>query len=413
MPTKTIEIEVERLKIGMYVAELDRPWLDTPFLFQGFRITENEEVEQLRRLCKKVRVDITIGDPPDPVPTRSAPPPSTPAEAVQSNEIFRSPARGPIANKEPIDDELPKAQHKRVELARTLEETMNGLRSGRVLSVERLQATSTSLIDSIERNPDALAWLTTMRSKDAGMYRHAMAVAVLVLTCGRHLGLPRPGLESMALGGLLFDVGKTRVSDTVLMKPDRLTEAEFERFKAHVQHGIEILTGCRGVDEAVLSMVRTHHERHDGSGYPLGLKGDTIPALGKIVGICDVYQTMLDSPTAGRRLSPHDVLNYLNGRRGTLFDAALVEEFIQAIGIYPTGTFVRLSDGSVGVVYEQNRLRRLLPRVMLVLDGTGVRLKPFQMVDLMMQSASEDRSLRIVECLDPGSCGLDVDDLFL
>ena len=169
-----------------------------------------------------------------------------------------------------------------------------------------------------------------------------------------------------------------------------------------------MLSGGRGINDAVLSMVRTHHERHDGSGYPSGLVGDCIPALGKIVGIADAYETMLNSATAGRQLSPHDVLRYFNSRRDKLFDGALVEEFIQAVGIYPTGTLVRLSDRRVGVIYEQNRLRRLQPRVLLVLDDTGQRLKPFERVDLLMQD-----SLQIVECLEPGSCGIDPEELFL
>jgi HD-GYP domain-containing protein (c-di-GMP phosphodiesterase class II) len=408
---KTVEIAVDRLSIGMYVAELDRPWLETPFLFQGFRVTEQDEVDTLRRLCKRVRIDLTLGDQPA-EPPRAKAPLKAADTGLKPFEGPRKAGLGGVPNVHRVEEEFPRARQTHVDLARTLKDAMDELRSGRVLSIEPIQATSAPLIDSIGRNPDALAWLIAMERKDAGMYRHSMAVAVLVLTFGRHLGLPRAALESMALGGLLFDVGKTRVSDSVLMKPDRLTDEEFERFQQHVGYGVDILTGCHDVNEAVLAMVRTHHERHDGSGYPLGLKGDSIPPFGKIVGIADVYQTMLDSPTAGRRLSPHDVLNYLNAHRGKLFDASLVEEFVEAIGIYPTGTFVKLSDGSVGVVHEQNRLRRLLPRVLVVLDGAGQRLKPFGMIDLLMQQSAENQ-LQIVECLEPGACGLDPEELFL
>lgn len=402
-----LEVDSESLAVGMYVCQLDRPWLDTPFDFQGFRITQTAEVDMLRHLCRRVRVDVTMGDYPPGLLDFDAP--SVDEGGLDpSNAVFHLDSRKPTANRSPLDEELPKAQAIQLALATALEEAVEGLLAGRVHSIQNLQTVSASLIDSIERNPDALSWLTTMRSKDAGMYRHAMAVGILVLTVGRHLGLPRPTLESMALGGLLFDVGKTRVSDTVLMKPDRLTEKEYERFQSHVEHGLEMLSGGRDINDTVLSMVRTHHERHDGSGYPAGLIGDRIPALGKIVGIADAYETMLHSATAGRQLSPHDVLRYFNTRRGKLFDGALVEEFIQAVGIYPTGTLVRLSDRRIGVIYEQNRLRRLQPRVLLVLDSAGHRLKPFERVDLLMQE-----SLQIVECLEPGSSGIDPDELFL
>ncbi|MHB8477129.1 MAG: HD-GYP domain-containing protein [Steroidobacteraceae bacterium] len=403
---KLVDIEVDRLTVGMYVAELDRPWLETPFLFQGFRLTEQDELDTLKRLCRRVRIDTTLGTyPPEAARARAL----SDQEVAQSNAIFRSPSVKAVAHRRPVEDELPRARKTYTALAGTFQTAMDELRTGGVLSIDRIQAASTPLVESISNNPDALTWLATLQRKDTGIYQHSMAVAILVSTYARHLGLPKPALQSMALGGLLFDVGKTRVPDVVLMKPDRLNEQEYQQFQKHVEYGVEILRNCQGTNDTVLLIVETHHERHDGSGYPHGLKGDAIPAYGKIVGIADVYQTMLQSPSAGRRLSPHEVLNYLNAQRDKLFDAALVEEFIQAIGIYPTGTFIKLSDGSVGVVYEQNRLRRLLPRVMVVLDSAGNRMKPFPIIDLLLQKSD----LQIVECLEPGAYGLDPEELFL
>lgn len=409
MQHQIVEIDVAELTLGMYVSELDRPWIETPFLFQGFRISAQEEIDTLRKLCSRVRIDAALGDLP-PVSKKRAK--AALQEAEQSNVIFtqRSPRNVEVAR--PVAEELAPAVAAHRALVESVSVEMDALRAGRALAVEKVQAATGPLIDSIERNPDALAWLSTMHRKDAGIYRHAVSAAVLVLTCGRHLGLPRAALESLALGGLLFDVGKTRVSETVLLKPDRLTEDEFRAYQQHVEHGIDILSQCKGIDAPVLSMVRTHHERHDGSGYPLGLKGDSIPAFGKMAGIADAYQTMLESTSAGRRLSPHDVLNYLNKHRGLQFDGALVEEFIQAIGIYPTGTLVRLSDGCVGIVVEQNRRRRLQPKVMLVLDQSQRPMPKFQTLDLLLQSAGES-PLHIVECLEPGAYDIDPEELFL
>lgn len=410
MLTKTVEIEVGELTVGMYVAQLDRPWLETPFPFQGFRIKGPEEIEALRRLCKRVHIDITVGDDPKPKARRGKSQKEIGREP--SNEIFRNPVRRVTEVKRPVEEEIASAKQVHGRLAEAVSDAMQELQSGSVLAIESIQAAARPFIDSVERNPDALGWLTLMRQKDTGIYRHALSAAVLVLTYGRHLGLPRPALESLALGGLLFDVGKIRISDTVLMKPDRLTDSEFKCYQQHVEHGIEILTQCHGVNDTVLSMVRTHHERHDGSGYPLGLKGDMIPAFGKIAGIADAYRTMLESSTAGKRLSAHDALTYLSRHRGLQFDEALVEEFIQAIGIYPTGTLVKLSDGCVGVVIEQNRMRRLLPKVMLVLDHAQRPLSAFQTVDLLMESSSS-RPLHIAECLEPGTYGIDPEEIFL
>lgn len=410
----TAEISVDSLTLGMYVAELDRPWIETPFLFQGFKLTEQEEIDTLRSLCKLVHVldpDGSIARA-ERAKRAAKPAPSRNPLLDVPTDVFRKPGPRALDVKHPMHEEMAQAKTAHTELVDAVTSVMEGLRSGRMLEIERVQAATQPLINSIGRNPDALAWLTAMRQKDANIYNQSVSAAVLILTFGRHLGLPRVALDSLAIGGLLFDVGKTRLSDDILLKPDRLSDTEFKEYKKHVQHGLDILAKTRGLDETVLAMVKTHHERHDGSGYLQGLKGDEIPAFGKIAGIVDVYQTMLNMSSAGKQPSPHRVLNYLNRRRDMEFESALVEEFIQAIGIYPTGTLVELSDGRIGVVIEQNRRRRLQPKVMLLTDAAKAPLPGAQTVDLVIESASDDQ-VHVVNCLEPGAYGLDPDELFL
>lgn len=412
--TATAEIGVESLELGMYVAELDRPWIETPFLFQGFKLTEQEEIDTLRKLCKQVHVldpDGSIGRA-ERARRKAKPVVARNPLLDVPTDVFRKPGARVLDVKHPMHEEMAQAKTAHAELVDAVTAVMEGLRSGRMLDIERVQSATQPLINSIGRNPDALAWLTAMRQKDADIYNQSVSAAVLILTFGRHLGLPRIALDSLALGGLLFDVGKTRLSDDILLKPDRLSDVEFREYKKHVDHGMEILSQTRGLDVSILAMVKTHHERHDGSGYVQGLKGDEIPAFGKIAGIVDAYQTMLALSNAGKQPSPHRVLNYLNRRRDMEFESALVEEFIQAIGIYPTGTLVELSDGRIGVVVEQNRRRRLQPKVMLLLDAAKAPLPGTQTIDLIIESAS-DADIHVVNCLEPGAYGLDPDEFFL
>ncbi len=412
--TATAEISVDSLALGMYVAELDRPWLETPFLFQGFKLTEQEEIDTLRNLCKLVHVldpDGSIGRAERARRATKPAPVRDPALDVPT-DVFRKPGNRVLDVKHPMHEEMAQAKKAHGELVTTIATVMDGLRSGRMLDIDRVQAATHPLINSIGRNPDALAWLSAMRQKDMDIYNQSVSAAVLILTFGRHLGLPRIALDSLALGGLLFDVGKTRISDDILLKPDRLSETEFTEYKKHVQYGMEILSQTRGLDTSIIAMVRTHHERHDGSGYANGLKADEIPAFGKIAGIVDAYQTMLSLSNAGKQLSPHRVLNYLNRRRDMEFESALVEEFIQAIGIYPTGTLVELSDGRIGVVIEQNRRRRLQPKVMLLLDASKNPLPGTQTIDLVIDGASDDQ-IQVINCLEPGAYGIDTEELFL
>ncbi len=402
-----MEIPVEELELGMYVADLDRPWLDTPFLFQGFQLVEPDDLASLRRLCRTVHVDVRDLSP-EKLAERSAaepppPPPPPPPPRVQAADVAR-----------PMAAELPRAAAVEKELLATVTEAMDQLRRGHVLEVAKLKAVTSPLVDSIESNPDALAWLAAMRRKDGDMYRQSVGASVLCATFGRHLGLPRASLEHLALGGLLFDVGKTRLPNDVLLKPDRLTDAEFEIFKGHVLEGLAILEKSAGIPAPVLEMTRTHHERHDGSGYLEGASGADIPVFGRIAGIVDAYLTMVSNPHYGSRHSAHEALRYLIRRRGAEFDAALVEEFVQAIGIYPTGTIVRLSDGRVGVITEQNRLRRLKPTVMIVLDERQCPLANYVTVNLVLEPLGIDgKPLSIVDCLEEGAFGIDPEELFL
>ncbi len=408
-----IEIPVERLQLGMYVAELDRPWLGTPFLFQGFRITNDDELQQLREICRSVRVDSVLTDP-SLLREAAAKAPSPAQSSMPPNTIFTQVKSTSIHSRCTMPDELSRARSVHADLTAVVTDAMEELRKDRVVELDRLRAASTPLIDSVDANPDALIWLASIRRKDDRMYRQSIATAILAVTYGRHLGLPRNALSDLAVGGLLFDVGKTRIPDAILHKPGVLTDAEFALYKTHVAEGLAILERCRGVNEAMLTMARTHHERHDGSGYDLGLRADEIPAFGKIAGIVDAYETMLTTAAKTQRHSAHNALSYLTRRRGGEFDAALVEEFIQAIGIYPTGSIVRLSDGRIGLIVEQNRMRRLQPKIMIVMDAQQQPLSAFESVDLLTAGEGPDgRRLSVAECLEAGAYGITAEDYYL
>jgi HD-GYP domain-containing protein (c-di-GMP phosphodiesterase class II) len=145
------------------------------------------------------------------------------------------------------------------------------------------------------------------------------------------------------MGGMLMDVGKLRI-DPELLRADRaLSEEETQRMRMHVQYGIEIIEESGVINPDVYSMVAHHHERHNGSGYPLGLKSDDIPAVARIAGIVDSYDAMTSDRSHAPSLSPSEAIKVLYKSRDVEFQAELVEAFIQAIGIYPAGTIVELS----------------------------------------------------------------------
>jgi len=283
-----VRISVHGLALGMYVSRLDRPWLETPFPLHGLVLDSDDAIARLRRICSHVWVDTLRGVAPDPrylvfeEPGRPAPAQDEFGQLRKTDWTIRSEFKA----------ELQEAEHVHAVLEGSIAEVMDDLRDGRHLDLGRLKDGVDAMIDSILRNPAAFVWLKEMKRRDNYAYQHAMGCAIWSASFGRHLGLERDELQVLALGGLLCDVGKVRVAPELLARPGPLTDAEMRQVRAHVHHGLDILETTPGLPPRIAEIVATHHERHDGSGYPEGLAGNQIPIFGRIVGVVDSYDAM-------------------------------------------------------------------------------------------------------------------------
>ncbi len=408
-----IRVSVRGLELGMFVCRLDRPWLESSFPLQGFSIASEEQLRTLRRVCSHVYVDVARGRSPDPryVELEEA----RVVQSARDQEEFANLRKTTWPVETELREELPRAEAAMDMLSHGIEGILDDLRQGRGLDLQKLRQGVDDMVGSITRNPAAFGWLREIKRKDSFTYHHALACSVWAASFGRHLGLELGELRDLALGGLLFDVGKTLLPERLLQADeDALSGHERDQLHGHVRHGLEILQNTPGVTPNVLEMVATHHERHNGSGYPAGLKGSAIPMGGRILGVVDTY----DMLTAPRRnvpgLSPHQAVGELYQARGTLFQPELVEQFIQTCGIYPTGSLVELSDGQVGVVTAVHSLKRLRPNIMLLLDENRMPLPQFRTIDLgEVREDAQGRPLTIKGGLAPGSFGIDLAELFL
>jgi HD-GYP domain-containing protein (c-di-GMP phosphodiesterase class II) len=214
---------------------------------------------------------------------------------------------------------------------------------------------------------------------------------------------------------MLLDIGKTKLPTELLQKTDKPTAEEWDLIRAHVEHGLNFVRAIPNIDEQVIAMIATHHERCDGEGYPRKLKGDAIPLVGRIAGIVDCYDAMTSERHYAKPKSTYDSVRELKKLSGTWFQAELVEFFIQAVGVFPTGTLVELNTGEVGVVVGQNRFRRLRPEVMLILDADKKLRTEFLIADLQEQSGAvgDTPSFWITRGLEPGAYGIDPTEYFL
>jgi len=305
-----------------------------------------------------------------------------------------------------------KEVHERLE--KDIDEVMSDLQAGRNLDLARLKDGVDAMVDSILRNPAAFTWIKELKRRDDYGYHHALGCAIWAASFGRHLGLEKEEVQKLALGGLLCDIGMTKVPMEMLTKRGKLDDAEADLVRRHVAHGLEILGDTDGISEKIVEIVATHHERHDGSGYPRGLKGEMIPIYGRIMGLVDSYNAMTCVRPHAESRSPHKAVAELYNLRDTLFQSELVEQFIQTCGIYPTGTLVELSTGEVGVVVSVHSLKRLRPNVMLLLDRNKTPLRNFNTIDLSEHEIdAQGEPLNVKGGLPAGAFNINVKELFL
>lgn len=406
-----VKIYTSDLELGMYVSGLDRPWLETPFLLQGFRIETAEDLGTLRRFCQFVFID-TEKSSQEEYTLRSKV--RTQRPRVPRQTMFPTRQLKTYTDSADWAEEFPRAETAVAELSSGIEEIFQQAAGGAALDVVRVKRSVEPMIDSISRNPDACIWLARLKQQDHYTYQHSLGASVWAVALGRQLGLPRSDLRSLAIGGLLFDVGKLRVDPGLLSAERPLKAEELQEVRNHVVHGAEMIAATGLMNTDVIAMVTHHHERHNGSGYPQGLRGDEIPIFARIAAIVDCYDAITSHRPYARAISPCTAIKMLYNAKDLDFQAELVEEFIQAVGIYPAGTLVELSSGEVAVVVAEYRTRRLRPRVMVLLDADKQPLTSMRTVDLLHET--EDASgqpLDIVQALEADAYGIDMTSIRL
>ena len=427
MGIKQLKIEVADLVVGMYVSGLDRPWSQTPFPLQGFYIREAEEIEQLNLYCKYVFIDVQKGRSPVKTNLQGAEKdkPAKPGDAPvrQRAKIQVSPIKirpNFYRDVTPLHKETAYADKLHNVAGKAVDDMMSGLRKGQPIEMESARQIAGQMVESVIRNPDAFSWLARVKEKDEHTYGHVVRSAIWAMLFGRHIGLDRKDMNLLVLATLLKDVGKVRLPVEVLSKENRTPE-EQAVYQNFIPLGVEILHKTEGVPQQVINIVKFHCERFNGSGFPSSLSGDKIPFLSKVVGIVSVYDTVTNPRQSRYPLSPSKAMAKLYEMRDIEFQEELVVQFIQALGIYPTGTLVELNTGEVGVVVEQTFERRLKPKVMVVLDKNKKPMtEPFaldlfedyaeklKLVEKGQKVKSSVQIIEIVKDLEPGSYQIDI-----
>ena len=281
------------------------------------------------------------------------------------------------------------------------------IKSGSPLQIERIDPLLKALVDSIIRNPAAGVWLARLKSKSSYAHRHCISCAIPCAVMGRQLGFDTESMHRLSLAGLLMDSGKLLLADSLLRKTQSLSPAEQQETQRHTELGLEAVASA-DLPEEVLQVIRYHHERFDGSGYPDGLSGTQIPLFARIAAIVDCYDAMTSPRYYATPIVHSEAIMKLAGWRKTLFQKELVDTFIQAIGLYPPGSLVELTSGEVAVVSDFRVGMGRKPELTVILDANKNRLTRKKALKL----TGKEGNIDIAKNLPPDAYNLDPEALF-
>ncbi|MCU0833619.1 MAG: HD-GYP domain-containing protein [Chromatiaceae bacterium] len=415
--TQKIKVPVAELKTGMYVCELDRPWGESPFAFQGFPLRSDDEIQAVRDCCVYVYVD----------PKKSSGwtyrPGAAPGEAAAAGPatVHRAPTRrrsptdwlrGVLPRRRghsqvgrEVAHRLDVAERSYGEVTRLVRTVMADVRLGRSLDMGSVKETVGLCVEQITRDSDAMLLLGSIKSKDDYTAQHGLNVSIFSMILGHRLGMSQVRLRELGVCSLLHDVGKILIPDEILKKPGRLTDSEFAHMRQHTVYGRDVLLGCEGSVRAAVEVAHNHHERLDGSGYPRGLTEAETDLYSKIVAVTDTFDAITSDRVYGAGRTTIEAFKILRSASGNSYDARLVSEFISALGIYPPGSVVQLNNGEYGVVVRANRRHEVRPLVMVVKDATQREVRP-RYVDLASAADRTGRPIQIAKMLRGEDCGI-------
>lgn len=530
---KKEKIETQQLALGMFVTELDRPWIDSPFMLQGFVLEDQADIDTMVSICKYVYVDRTrsIGDQltetpkhdvsikrntsvmrikdPNSQPTNKNTPTMNKArrgEKVSFMDVLRevknyqspqntennneegvafnvrhgadsalqsalpyeekSEAAHPPSTKNIISDigsfigglfdkkksklstktsaqqsnsnqveatdhendenliiyeqESP-VEHEIAVIYPTYEQSQiitrdifDAIATDQQFDISGVSESLDSMVESIGRTPDALLWLAKLKKTDGYAYNQALNVSITLMAFGSFLAFSKEQIKTLGLAGLLQDIGKVKLSSDILLKEGKLTREEYDHAKKHVEESLKILQTTPNIPSEVFKLVAEHHERIDGSGYPSQLNEDQLSVPSQAAGLIDTYCAMTNHRSYAKGSYHQQALDEIQALSDKQFTSVLIDQLVQFMGIYPVSSLVAVNTGEVGVIIQQNQVRRLLPRLMLLLGPDKVRYNAPVVLDLINKPLAPNGELyRIVKSLAPDSYDLNPSDFYI
>ncbi len=370
------KILVYDLTLGMYIHEFCGPLVNDSFWINNVE-SLLQDPRALERIQQSSITEVWIDTCRGLRPTMTS---ETKAPAEKSANSDISPAS--------MSDELARAS---LICSRAKTEVMIMFceaKMGRAINVEDVDMMVEEISNSVLRHPHALISLSRLKTSDEYTYMHSVAVCALMVALARQMGLPEEQVREAGVAGLMHDVGKMMICETILNKPDRLTAEEYQTMKHHPEAGVKILRENPQVTEVVKDVCLHHHEKIDGTGYPHGLSGDQISLFAKMGAICDVYDAVTSQRPYKKGWDAAYSIKEMASWEGH-FDEKVFQHFVKTVGIYPVGALVRLRSDRLGVVIEQNTKSLLQPKVKVFMSALSAARIEQKVIDLAHPSEED------------------------
>jgi len=383
-------IKVDQVTLGMHIHALEGAWIDHPFWKTKFILKSEKDLLKLQR-SNVIAVVINVEKGKD-------------VEALEEEHLEESVEEAPELEEQTVEESLStdetekeitepqepvsaQAEHAKAVAAissakKAVVSMFDDIRMGKAIDKASLDSVVDDLTASIERNETALISLARLKHKDDYTYMHSVAVCGLMIALGKQLGLSEPEIQQAGMAGLLHDIGKARVPLKILNKPGKLTDEEYAAVQQHAQHGYEMLKEAGISDPIALDVCLHHHEKYDGTGYPMRQKAEEISIYARMGAICDVYDAITSNRPYKEGWEPAVSLQRMAQWQGH-FEGRVFKAFVKSLGIYPVGSTVKLDSERLAVVIDQNKESLLAPMVRVFYDTQTKTYLNEEDIDLM------------------------------
>ena len=354
----------DQLCVGLYV-HLDLSWTQHPFTFSSFKIKDLDQIATIQGLgLKRVRYTPTKSDGEPLQATAGATSSSVAPTVSRENDPAYQAKRNRLERLSTQRAKVVGCEKEFLSTTRTIKSINQNLFSRPDEVREQAATLIGAMADSMLVDADIAIQLMADKINGEDVYFHSLNVTLLSMMLAKEMKAPVAAIKLLGTGALFHDIGDAEIPDRIVRKMEPWTKAELSLIHQHCSYGVTI--GMKlGLSAEALLVIAQHHERIDGSGYPMKLHGAQLSLLSRIVALVNAYDELCNPMNPAKALTPHEALSTLYAQQRAQFDTMAMTTFVRCMGVYPPGTIVVLSNGAVGMVVSVNSTRPLKPTILI------------------------------------------------